>query len=74
MNKPIQTYETAEVIVTFDPNVCTHSGNCVRGLPTVFDVKRKPWVTPEAASAAQVEAQVARCPSGALRFASKAPR
>jgi uncharacterized Fe-S cluster protein YjdI len=66
--KRLQTYETPEITVTFDPNVCIHSGVCVRGLPLVFDVKRKHWVRPELASAADVAAQVKRCPSGALQY------
>ena len=71
MGKPLQTYETDEIIVTFDPNVCIHSGACVRGLPKVFDVRRKRWVAPEAAPAADVAAQVSRCPSGALQYQLK---
>jgi uncharacterized Fe-S cluster protein YjdI len=31
-----KTYEGREVDVSFDPEVCRHAGNCVRGLPTVF--------------------------------------
>ncbi len=57
-----------ERTVTFDPSVCTHSGECLRGLPAVFDVQRKRWVRPELAPAADVAAQVARCPSGALQY------
>jgi len=62
-----QVYETPEITVTFDPGLCIHSGNCVRGLPMVFDVRRKHWVRPEAAPADEVAAQIARCPSGALK-------
>ena len=72
MSKRRQTYETAEITVTFDPDVCVHSGVCVRGLPAVFDVKRRRWVRPELASAEDVAAQVARCPSGALQARLKA--
>ena len=64
----VQTYETDGITVTFDPNICTHSGVCLRGLPAVFDVKRLDWVRPYAASPEEVAAQVARCPSGALQF------
>ena len=67
MTKRVQVYETPDITVTFDPNLCTHSGNCVRGLPAVFDVARKHWVRPELASPDEVAAQVARCPSGALQ-------
>jgi uncharacterized Fe-S cluster protein YjdI len=66
-SKRLQTYETDEIVVTFDPTVCVHSGVCLRGLPMVFDVRRKRWIAPEAAPAADVAAQVARCPSGALQ-------
>ena len=46
MSKPLQTYEGPGIAVTFDPNVCQHTGICVRGLPAVFDVKRKRWIRP----------------------------
>ena len=67
MPKRLQVYETPEITVTFDPNRCFHSGVCVRGLPEVFDVRRKRWVRPELASANVVADQVACCPSGALQ-------
>ena len=67
MGKPPQTYEAPGIVVTFDPNLCRHSGVCVRGLPSVFDVSRKRWVRPEFATPAEVAEQVARCPSGALQ-------
>jgi uncharacterized Fe-S cluster protein YjdI len=69
--KPLQVYETNEMTVTFEPDVCIHSGVCVRGLPAVFDVRRKRWVRPELAAAADVAAQVRRCPSGALKYQMK---
>jgi uncharacterized Fe-S cluster protein YjdI len=68
MSKRLQTYETEGITVTFDPNICIHSGVCVRGLPAVFDVRRRDWVRPYAATPDEVEAQVRRCPSGALQF------
>jgi uncharacterized Fe-S cluster protein YjdI len=63
-----KTYRGKEVDVSFDPDVCIHSGNCVRGLPLVFDAKRRPWIDPDAATADEVVAQVKRCPSGALQI------
>ena len=68
MGKPLQTWEAPGIVVTFDPNICRHTGVCVRGLPAVFDVTRKHWIRPELASPEDVAAQVARCPSGALQF------
>ena len=50
MSSPrLQVYETPEITVTFDPAKCRHTGVCVRGLPAVFDIKRRRWVAPEAA-------------------------
>ena len=53
--------------VNWDENVCTHSGNCVKGLPQVFKVEAGKFVIdPSAASEEEVRAVVAKCPSGAL--------
>src|SRR5207237_10435715 len=60
-------YTTDEIVVEWEPRLCAHSQNCIRSLPQVFDEKRRPWVKPEAATADEVEAAVALCPSGALR-------
>ena len=70
MSEPrrLQVYQTDQVRVTFDPNICMHSGVCLRTLPAVFDVgNSKRWIQPEKASATAVMAAVARCPSGALQ-------
>jgi uncharacterized Fe-S cluster protein YjdI len=68
MEKRLQVYETPAVTVTFDPELCHHTGICLRGLPNVFDVKERRWVRPELATAEEVIAQVGRCPSGALQI------
>ena len=67
MSKRLQTYESDEIVVTYDPNVCRHSGVCVRTLQAVFDPREKRWVRLENASAEAVAAAVAKCPSGALQ-------
>jgi uncharacterized Fe-S cluster protein YjdI len=74
MTTRLQSYESDDIVVTFDPNVCIHSGECIRGLPAVFDVRLKRWVRPENAPAGQVAEQVRRCPSGALQFRMKEPK
>lgn len=71
MTKRLQTYETPEITVTFDPNVCIHSAACIRGLRAVFDVSRSDWVRADAAPADQVAEQIRRCPSGALQYKLK---
>jgi uncharacterized Fe-S cluster protein YjdI len=32
-------YDNGEVVITWHLEKCTHSGNCVRGLPSVFKPK-----------------------------------
>lgn len=68
MTKKLQVYETPEITVSFDPNVCKHTGVCLRTLPAVFDVRRARWIRPELEPADQVAAAVQKCPSGALQF------
>src|SRR5438105_7374626 len=63
----MKEYATDEIVVEWEPRLCYHSQNCVRSLPQVFDESRRPWVKVDAATADEVEAAVARCPSGALR-------
>ena len=66
-------YAGCDVTVSFDSEVCQHSGECVRGLPDVFETGRSPWIQPDAATADEVIAQVGRCPSGALRIEQRDP-
>jgi len=71
MAKRRQTYEAPGITVTFDPDVCIHSGVCVLGLPDVFDIKRKRWIRPELRAPDVVAKQIDRCPSGALQYVRK---
>ncbi|HEU4384857.1 MAG TPA: (4Fe-4S)-binding protein [Anaeromyxobacteraceae bacterium] len=67
----LQVYAGDGFAVTYDPDICAHVGECVRGLPEVFDSEAKPWVRPERATAERIAEVVARCPSGALQFVGK---
>jgi uncharacterized Fe-S cluster protein YjdI len=64
----VQSYTAPGITVTFDPKVCIHSAVCLSALPAVFDVQRRRWIRPEAASVAEVTAAIDRCPSGALQY------
>jgi len=60
------------VNVSYDGANCAHSGVCVRGMPSVFDTAKRPWIDPGNAStedlAARLREVVSRCPSGALQI------
>jgi uncharacterized Fe-S cluster protein YjdI len=64
-------YTNGETTVVWKPEICIHSGICARGLPDVFSPKRKPWIEMQHSDTATIEAQVAKCPSGALSILSK---
>ena len=40
----IKRYSNGEITVVWQPSLCVHSGICARGLPKVFDPRRRPWV------------------------------
>ena len=65
-HKHSKTYSNGEMTLLWQPDKCTHSAICFKGLPQVFDPGKRPWVTPENASTIEIIDQVNKCPSGAL--------
>jgi uncharacterized Fe-S cluster protein YjdI len=63
-----RTYAGEGVVIHFEPRRCIHAGECVGGLPGVFDSGKKPWIDATGASADAIADAVRRCPSGALTF------
>jgi len=61
-------YSNGEVTILWQPELCIHSGRCVRGLPEVFKPKEKPWIRPEESTTEKIIVQVTKCPSGALSY------
>lgn len=59
-------YKKEDIAVVWNAEKCIHSGNCARGLSSVFNPKEKPWIQTENATKAAIVAQVNQCPSGAL--------
>jgi uncharacterized Fe-S cluster protein YjdI len=65
-------YKGHAVDVSFDADVCEHSGNCVRSLPAVFDTAKRPWIQPDNESAEAVmppSGAAPAAPSGSRRRA-----
>jgi uncharacterized Fe-S cluster protein YjdI/CDGSH-type Zn-finger protein len=63
-----KVYRGRDIEVSFDLDICIHVGECLRGERQVFELKRRPWILPDAASAEEVADVVRRCPSGALLY------
>ncbi|MCW2856795.1 MAG: Iron-binding zinc finger type [Marmoricola sp.] len=61
-------YPGTDIVVSFEASRCRHFAECVRGLPMVFDVDRRPWIDPDGAAPDEVAEVVRRCPSGALQY------
>jgi CDGSH-type Zn-finger protein/uncharacterized Fe-S cluster protein YjdI len=68
MSDKVHQFAGDKITVSFDRTRCLHSAECVRGLPTVFDTTRRPWIDPTAGDPDAVAATVSRCPTGALHF------
>jgi CDGSH-type Zn-finger protein/uncharacterized Fe-S cluster protein YjdI len=68
MRERIIRYKGKDIIVLFGIDRCTHVAECIRGLPKVFDVSRRPWIIPDAAEVNKLADVILRCPTGALHF------
>lgn len=68
-----RAYPAAGITVYFNTQRCQHTGVCLRGLPLVFDVNRRPWIRSDLGTPANIAAQIDRCPSGALSYELHAP-
>ena len=72
-DESVHEHSNGEVTIVWKPGLCIHSGNCVRGLPAVFNVKRRPWIDASAAETQAMIDQVGKCPSGALSYRREGP-
>lgn len=67
----LRHYADERIDITYDARRCIHAGECVRGLPAVFDTARRPWILPSAADADAIAAVIKKCPTGALHYTRK---
>jgi uncharacterized Fe-S cluster protein YjdI len=61
-------YNGDGIRVLWYANRCIHTGACMRGLPEVFNSRRRPWIRMQRAPADAIAETVLRCPTGALHF------
>lgn len=61
-------YSNEEVTIVWKPSLCTHSAKCFKGLPEVFDPRKRPWITPDNSTTEKIVVQIQKCPSGALGY------
>jgi uncharacterized Fe-S cluster protein YjdI/CDGSH-type Zn-finger protein len=63
-----KAYSAPPITVFYDRVRCRHYAECVRGLPQVFDVTRRPWIRADLADANTLAEVIRRCPTGALHY------
>jgi len=71
--QPTRTYSNGEITVIWQQHKCIHSAVCFKSLPTVFDPRKRPWISMDGASTAQIKETVSKCPSGALSLEENKP-
>lgn len=68
INDGYRKYTGENINVFFNGDICTHSANCVKSNSKVFNLKNKPWINADAASAEEIRTIIDNCPSGALQY------
>jgi uncharacterized Fe-S cluster protein YjdI/CDGSH-type Zn-finger protein len=63
-----RSYSSDSIVVHWNSDRCIHAAMCLNGLPEVFDVQRRPWISVESASADRIAQVVEWCPTGALTY------
>lgn len=66
----VKDYGKPGITVHWDSSRCIHTAICLRALPSVFDVRARPWIDVEGGSVEEIAEAVSRCPTGALTFTS----
>jgi len=64
----LRSYEGENIIIYYNPDVCSHDAHCVNGLPPVFKKDVKPWIDPDGGSVRDIIKVIDKCPSGALSY------
>lgn len=63
-----RTYQNEDIVIYWDPAMCTHDTNCFHTLGTVFNPARRPWVNIDGDAPHKIIMAIDRCPSGALKY------
>ena len=63
-----RVYSNDAISVYWAPQFCIHTANCLNAEPSVFDVRRRPWIVVDEVDADRIANAVMTCPTGALSF------
>lgn len=63
-----KSYPGNNIIIHNNRRICSHAGECVNNLSSVFRLDAKPWIDPNSASVEEIIQTIRKCPSGALSY------
>jgi len=66
--KSVKEYRNKDIIVYWYPQDCSHAGKCWQGLPSVFDMDKRPWINLSGSSPEEIIKTIDKCPSRALQY------
>ncbi|KAA3610579.1 MAG: hypothetical protein DWQ05_21405 [Calditrichaeota bacterium] len=61
-------YTRDDISIIWKPSLCMHAGECVKGLPEVFNPANRPWIDPQKVDGNSLVKTINKCPSGALSY------
>ncbi len=71
INRPLtkeKIYGGKEIAIHDNRVICSHAGECVEQLSSVFRLEERPWIDPDRAEVKTVIEVIKKCPSGALSY------
>jgi CDGSH-type Zn-finger protein/uncharacterized Fe-S cluster protein YjdI len=66
-----RAYTGEEIDVTYDIKRCIHAEECIKRMPAVFDLKKRPWIQPNNGDVDTLAEVITHCPTGALHYERK---
>lgn len=66
--KTVKEYRSKDLIVYWMPQDCSHAGKCWQGLPSVFDMDKRPWINISSSRPEDIIKTIDKCPTRALQY------
>lgn len=64
----VKKYTGKDITIYFDLCICSHVAVCIRRLPSVFNLTKRPWINADGASVEEIIKTIEACPTGALKY------
>ena len=68
MKNQSYVYNNGEIVVSFDPCLCIHSGKCKEKVSKIFRTSKLPWVNKDGSKTHRMIKHISKCPSKALHY------